>query len=298
MKRQFIVFLSLASAAVAQQTEAPKPLTVGFGNGTVIELHTVSTRTGSPLSTSGAVEVGAGHDAHRFVEDKDGRILFGYYFEARKLDAGTYSLRIKPFDREKLRQQSEYLRQKFKADVPTLAGARDFPPLAVGDQVQIDILYNPATGEKLYDVLKVAGERALSNQATTNPPGERFSLLKFRVDIDGKTARETHDTWMTGGGLLIYLPGRGDFYLGLSPCTGVPCKPAGWADHNILRFHAGSELVEVVAGSNVLQNSDYRTIWVYHDPQSEARAAKGQSVDFTCGDSVEQLIRFRKPNGN
>ena len=259
-----------------------------------IEFHTESSLANSPLSTSGSVEVGAGHDAHRFVLDKQDHVVFGYYIEARKAGQGTFTLRIKPFDQEKIRLESEFLRQRSTGGVPTLAGARDFPPLRVGDAVQVDILYNPVTKEKLYDVLKVAGERQPASQRAPNPAGELFSLQGFRVDINGKTVREPQNTWMIGGGLLIYLPGRGDFYLGLSPCPGTPCRASGWADHNVLRFHAGNELVEVVAKSNVLQNADYRTIWVYHDPESETRAVEGRSVDFTCGNDVESLIRWRK----
>ena len=92
---------------------------------------------------------------------------------------------------------------------------------------------------------------------------------------------------------MTYVPGRGDYYLGLTPCpASIPCTASGWADHNVLRFHAGDELVEIVAKGNVLQNSDYRTIWVYHDPESEGGRA------FTCGDDMESLIRLRKQKGN
>lgn len=316
--RHASIVVSLWACAAFAQAEAPKPLTVFFGNGPLLELHTESTAANSPLSTSGSVEVGAGHDAHRFVLDKQGKIIFGYYIEAQKAGQGAFMIRIRPFDQLKIRQESWYLTQRTTKDIPTLAAAREFPPLRIGDAVQVDILYNPATGEKLYDVLKVAGDRPSAGK-TPDPARELFSLLEFRVDINGKTVREPRSIWMVGGGLLIYLPGRGDYYLGISPCKSTPCQPSGWADHNVLRFHAGSDLVEVVGKSNVLQNSDYRTIWMYHDPESDLRqklaeyrrrfaqnhpdvlalerdlaAAERRSVDFTCGDDVESLLREKK----
>jgi hypothetical protein len=297
MNRESIVLLFLASAAFAQK-EAPK-FTVGFEDGTVIGFHTESSGANSLLSTSGSVEVAAGHEAYRFVLDKEDHVIFGYSIEARKLGQGKFAVRIKPLNQEKVHVESRFLQRRSTGDIPTLASARDFPPLRAGDAVQIDILYHPGTGEKLYDVLKVVGERPPSDRAPNHPAGELFSLREFRVDINGKTIQEPETIWMIGGGLSIYVPGRGDFYLGLSPCPGsIPCTASGWADHNVLRFHAGDELVEVVAKSNVLQNSDYRTIWVYHDPESEGRAAEGRGVEFTCGDDMESLIRLRKQKGN
>ena len=282
MNRILTVYSLLTSAAFAQ-SEARKPLTVSFGNWPVLELHTESSAGTSLLSTNGSVEVGAGHDAHRFVLDKDDKVIFGYYIETRKTDLGECLLRIKPFDREKIRHESWYLRQKGAGDVPTLAAAREFPQLKPGDEVQVDIFHNPGTGEKVYDVIRVASQRA------RKPAGEQFSLLRPRVDVNGKIIRDTSNFWMIGGGLVISMPGRGDYYFGLSPCSDTPCRPAAWVDHNVLRFYAGSDLIEVTAKANVLQTSEYRTLWMYHDPESKARA-----VDFTCGDDVDSLIRDNK----
>jgi len=279
MNRPSIVLLFLASAVFAQ-AEAPKPLTVRFGDGTVIEFRTESSLSSSPLSTSGSVEVRDGHDARRFVLDKDDHVIFGYYIEARKLGQGAFEIRIKPGS---------------TGDIPTLASARQFPPLRAGDAVQVDILYNPGTGEKLYDVLKVVGERPASHEAPHRPARELFTLREFRVDINGKTIQQPQTIWMIGGSLMVSVSGHGDFYLSLSPCpASIPCMASGWADHNVLRFHAGGELVEIVAKGNVLQDSDYRTVWVYHDPESEGRAAEDQGLGMTCGDDIESLIRFRK----
>lgn len=292
MKRT-IAYLLLASAAFAQP-EARKPLTVSFSGGPVLELHTESSAGTSPLSTGGSVEIGAGNDAHRFVLDANDRVIFGYYIETRNDGQGAFTIRIKPFDRQNIRQESSYLRQNRLGDVPTLGAAREFTGLHIGDAVQVDILYNPSTGERLYDVIKVAPERRPPPSAkASKPTGEKFSLRGFRVDVNGKTVRETSDVWMIGGGLLISLRGRGDYYFGLTPCSETPCRLAAWVDHNTLRFYAGSDLVEVIAQANVLQSSNYATLWMYHDPQSKVRAT-GDPVDFTCADDVDSLTGYKK----
>jgi hypothetical protein len=274
-------FAALLSFNSAQP--APKTLTVSFDGGPVLELHTESTTGNSPLSTSGRVDVRAGSDARRFVLDKNDKVIFGYAIHVQKSGSGVFDLRIKPLDRGHVPQGE---------NVPSLAAPRDFPHLAVGDAVQVDILYNPATGEKLYDVIKVAKEAVTQRKAAV-PSGDLFSLRGFRVVVNGKTIRDTSENWMVGGGLLISMPGRGDYYFGITPCAQSPCRAAAWVDQNVLRFHAGSDLVEVVAKANVLQTSKHRTLWMYHDAGPGPHNAGGQ-VDFTCGDDVESLIQYRK----
>ena len=80
------------------------------------------------------------------------------------------------------------------------------------------------------------------------------------------------------------------FYFSLAPSREFSFRPAAWADHNILRFHAGSELVEVAGKSNVLQESDYGTVWVYHVPES-ANRWRDRAVSFYCADDVGWLLR-------
>jgi hypothetical protein len=74
---------------------------VSFDGGPSLELHTESSAGKSPLSTAGSVEVGAGHDAHRFVVYREDKVIF------RLLHRSAES---KPFDRARIRQESWYLR--------------------------------------------------------------------------------------------------------------------------------------------------------------------------------------------
>jgi hypothetical protein len=82
-------YLTRMEAAGFAQPEAPKPLTVSFDGGPSLELHTESSAGKSPLSTAGSVEVGAGHDAHRFVVDREDKVIFGYYIEVLKANRST-----------------------------------------------------------------------------------------------------------------------------------------------------------------------------------------------------------------
>lgn len=288
MNRKSTILFAMAAAAFAQTN-----MKVRFGDGTGLDIHTESTGSNLPVSTSGSEVVPAGYDFHRVVFDKAGALLLGYDIEARKAGQGTYTVRIKPVDTDKFKigGNGKWL------DIPTVSGVREFPPLRTGDAVEVDILYNPATRERIYDVLKVAAEQPPARVAP-DPSGERFSLENVRVTINGKTIVEQRNTWMRGAAVMIYLPGRGESYLALSPSADFPLQAYGWIDHNILRFFAGGELVEITGKSNMLQKSDFGTVWVYHVPESEQDRARDRAVEFSCGDNVESLIRMHQKKEN
>jgi hypothetical protein len=292
MNRKSIILFAMAAAAFGQ-ANPPSGLKVWFGDGTGLEIHTESTGANLPVSTSGSEIVPAGYDFHRVVFDKQGALLLGYDIEARKAGQGTFTVRIKPVDTDKIKVggNGKWL------DIPTLTGVREFPPLRTGDAVEVDILYHPVTGERIYDVLKVSGDRSPARVAP-DPSGEGFSLENVRVTINGKTIAEQRNTWMRGAALMIFLPGRGESYLALSPSADYPLQASGWIDHNILRFFAGGELVEITGKSNMLQKSDFGTVWVYHVPESDADRARDRAVEFSCADKVEFLIHMYQKKEN
>ena len=79
MNRKSMVLFTMAAAAFAQTN-----MKVRFGDGTGLDIHTESTGSNLPVSTSGSDVVPAGYDFHRVVFDKQGALLLGYDIEARK----------------------------------------------------------------------------------------------------------------------------------------------------------------------------------------------------------------------
>ncbi len=295
MKRRSMIVLIFAATAVFAQSKSPNALHTWFADGTALEIHTESSRANSPLSTSGSVTVGAGNDVHRVVIDTKGSMLFAYDIEARRVSQGTFTIRIKPVDRTKVREESWFPKDKAAAGaVSTLAAARDFPPLRPGDEVQVDILYHPVTGEKIYDVVRVSTDPPPGTSSPrSQPEGNQFSFQEVRVDIDGQTIHK-HKGWIIGQAMMVFLPGRGAFYLALSPSPNYPFKASGWVDHTILRFHAGDELVEIVSKSNVLQQADYGTIWVYHEPVPGASQAEVERLRQELA-RLQQTLKAQHP---
>ena len=120
---------------------------------------------------------------HRIVVDRKDRPLFAYDINLAKAARGGVLVSIRPLDQAQLRSETWFPKDRVTADIPTIAAARDFPVLQPGDAVQVDIMVNPATGERLWDVLRVLGDPPPPFQQPKASPGERFSFERVKVAI-------------------------------------------------------------------------------------------------------------------
>jgi hypothetical protein len=271
----------LLAAALPAQSKSPTS-TVAFADGTTIAFTTRSTGAAAGLSSSTAIDdVPAGYDFHRLVFSKE-NVVFGYDLEARKDGKGSFALRAKPVNREQVAVGGF---GKW-ADIPTLNGVREFPPLRTGDSVEVDILYTAATKERLYDVVTVLPEQP-ARAPRQQVAGDRFSFKSVSITADGKGLGGSQSAWMRCGGMKMHLPLRGTFYL--SPYVQPePFKPAAWVDRKTLRLLAGSELVEIVSQTNMLQKSEFGTVWVWHVPDQPGD--RSEELGFHCADSIDQVL--------
>jgi hypothetical protein len=278
-----VLVLALAGCSFAQSAP-PSGLTVWFVDGTTLEIHTASSGANAPLSTSGSDAVANGNTYHRIVSDKDS-VLLGYDIVARKsrTEADTFAIRIRPIDTSQagLGGNGKWL------PIPTINGVREFPPLKVGDAVQVDILYHPVTKERIYDVIKVLKPRSPS-VGLPRIAGRRLSLQEVRITVNGKSVREPDGSWMVGGAIMLHLSGHGDFYFTLAPPQDFPFEARGWVDHTTLKFRDGADLIEITGKSNVLQDAETGPVWVYHDPQPPP----SPGLSMSCADDMASLLHL------
>lgn len=167
--------------------------------------------------------------------------------------------------------------------VQTVAAVRDFPAVKRGEAVMVDILQNPATGEKIYDVLRPSDDPPPSTAAKI---ADELVLGSFRIAINGeKFAQDTGGT-VTGAGARIYVRKHGAYFLSLEAVPGF--LEVGYANREKLSFSMGNEYVEIVAKQNVLTKSTHRPVWVKHDPAFAT--ADGTIVEVWTADKVEWLM--------
>jgi hypothetical protein len=173
----------------------------------------------------------------------------------------------------------------------TLAAVRDFPAVKRGEAVMVDILQNPTTGEKIYDVLRPSDAPPPS---APNAVGDEFVLGDMQISIDGEKIQWATGATLSGAGARIYVPGHGAYYLSVGDAPGF--HEAGHANREKLTFQLDHEHVEITLKKNVLSKSAYRVVWVKHDPAFAIGSASGpggadaNAVDVATADNVEWLM--------
>ena len=291
-----LMFVPLLACAAYSQTKTPDEMRFSF-NGAGVAIHTESSAYQSPLSTAGSVVIGGDSIPYRIVLDRDNKPLFAYELELRRGPQNTVQVTIKPADQEKLRAL-DWLKGKVAGNVPTIAAVRQFPPLRLGDEAHVDIMYNPRTGEKLSDVLRVTVEAQVpapkSGKVFTGP---QFSWEGVKVAVNGNVVADRSGNWMIGEAIMVRVPGHGEYYMALQPPAGFPFQPTGWVDRNVLRFRADGEQVEITGKSNLLMKSETGTVWIYHVPEARPNARTGE-VDITCSGDVDLLMHPERQREN
>lgn len=233
-------------------------LTVGYADGTRVTIQTFSSgpKAEQAIYSSGAVVQTAPGVWHRVLNDKQGKkVAFAYDLEAgRASAAGTFFLRIKPVDQAFAREQQS-------GGVPTVSAIREFNSIKIGEGIAIDLLSNPTTGEKIFDVLQP------SNPAEPpKPSSEEFALQVTSILLNGQPVKLTgvEDSSLTGSAAIFYLPGHGAYFLSLE--SRPHFQQAAHVEGRKLWFELDNDRVEIQSKSRLLTKSENRMVWVRHDP--------------------------------
>jgi hypothetical protein len=233
---------------------------------------------------------------NRVVLDRSKNILFVYNLEASQgASPSTVKIRIEPIsaatEAGMLKYQASHGRPFPGAHLPTVAAVREFPAVKIGEAVALDILYNPSTGEKIYDVLRpVTGSSPVMSVTSVAAP-ETISLKQIAIRVNGQ-AVSAPGSWMIGVAVRIDIPRHGTYVVAAydpheaSPEHGFAA--IAHADGKTLSWAMGGDRVEITSSTNVLTRSDKGSLWVYHDPHYQPDVVGLQSAD-----TVEWLLPKR-----
>lgn len=293
-------FLTLGLAtAVAQFSDRAIAL---FPDGTRIEIH--SEATGSTrLNAQGSIGIGPGAGKQdmvdRLVIDRDNNGLFGYNLEAsRGSSPDTVMIRIDPLnpamEADMLKWQTANPRAPHfpGTHIPTVAAVREFPNVKIGEVVTLDILVNPSTGEKIYDVLvPLLGPSGGPLSVTSSRSREEISLRDITVKVNNRTVPASA-SWMVGPAMRIDIPDHGAYVIAIHEPRVPPIyafTAAGGAEGKTARWKIDGDTVEITSATNVLTQASSGVLWVYHDghfrPQDQPNAVK-----LLTADSADWLI--------
>ncbi len=288
-----LLLLAAAALLAFAQKDEPRKLRAWFSDGTGVEFEQETTGSAVLAMHGGGLTV-SDEGIERVVSDKDGNILFAYFVEAwASPQDGAATIRIKPLDKEtEAGLRSHPGSWHTTGPIGTVAGVREFPGVRKGQAVRLEILYNPSTGEKIYDILRPSTE--VSPMPSGHPgadaalAGDELSFREIALMVNGqKTAAPAG--WLTGAAARLYLPGHGAFFLSTyQPKTAHVFSHTVYADRHSLEFAIDGDFIRITSNGNVLTRSESGIVWVYHDPKYQPESQSG-AADLVFADKVESL---------
>jgi len=195
---------------------------------------------------------------HRVLRDSGGKILFAYDIEVKPKDA-FYHILTEPVS-------AAYAQTLQFGSVPTLSAVSDSVTIS-GGSVIIELLSNPATGQKISDDIELVD---------ISPAGSA---------LDGNLHIWNADLWLNGTKLTsgsinegalnavverlaIYLPRSGGFFFSLlQPAEYPQFQKIGVVNGKVLKFAWGNKTFELRSTVPILSNGASGEVWVFHDSQ-------------------------------
>jgi hypothetical protein len=299
MKKSAFIFVLLTALGPVLHADSPYILHASFPDGTGLEIFTETTGS-SQIAPEGEMGIGPGVGSqdlvNRIVLDRANNILFAYNLEAsRGASQGTVKIRIEPISAATeagvLKYEVAPGRLRFSgAHLPTVAGVREFT-VKIGDVVTLDILYNPSTGEKIYDVLRPITGSSPVMSVTSVPAPETISLKQIAIRVNGR-AISAPASFIIGSAIRIDIPHLGTYVVAANdPHESSPdhdFAAIAHADGKTLSWAMGRDRVEITSSMNVLTRSGKGVLWVYQD-----RHYQPDVVGLQAADTVDWLLPKR-----
>jgi hypothetical protein len=294
MRQALIACAVLAASAVHAQDEQKGTLGVWLHDNIHLVIDIGASGRQVQIARSGSVYVGDGNVVHRVIADRNGAPVFAYDIEAFRNGQDLFTLRIKPLDpsyeQRILEDMPKTATPGSNSRLPTFSAARDVPGIHAGDTVSIDMLQNPNTGEKLFDLIRLTIEMP----PQVRGPAHSLTFTYMQVLVNGRPIMPESERGGSIGGdaARIYIPGKGAFVMSLIlPPNDPRFQPAGNVERNRLTFMSGEDRIEVVSAENLLGQSERGQLWVLHLPGFKPRNKdEVDHVQVMTADSAESLI--------
>lgn len=235
----------LAGLCCVQAQKAPLMSGVNsVTNGVHVAYSTVLEPAGGGYKLSGGVIAhrrgDAGQGVHRYVQT--GESYFGYDI-VTELVNGTRDIRLQIVP---LTLTPDEVSRLLGVSV-RLGSLPKFPPPVVvtsGSTVEVEILRNEATGQRVIDVLTVA---------VASPEGVRewgLRLVSPQVSSGKLTAKS--GATLTGDLISLDAPGQGTITLSLLALRSRGFQPVGEVEGGVLRFQLGGNVFQITSKSTIV----------------------------------------------
>jgi len=239
---------------------------------------------GSVQVPSGVVAIVQGR-YHRVVLDRGQRRFFAYdVFVEPKNGSTSLQVRIEPFSLSATEFARTQMVDASWAYMPLLKYPV-VPEVRAGDTVAIDLLENPATGQKVVDYLVFKRSSPVNNNADLAPLEDlsldavELQLENCRISVNGSIldASTRLGGSISGAALWFYVPERGRFVMSLLPNSELGFRRAGEVSNRSLTFTDDSERYEIRSTSRIVPAGGRFNLYVLHDPEWRPAVSESNS---------------------
>ena len=265
MRTKSIALLILCTSAALAQAPELSTSWDGLGtawstswNGLELAFVTRIEPLGTPLPES--IKVGPA-GIHRSITDNTHKREFGYDVTLDPAaDGKTARIRIERSGAKEHNEAGWKLLELPKYPV--------IPNVRVGDTVALDLLVNPATGEKIVDYITLRRRGELNLQR--EPRDFQLSDVEMNLDspqvfVGGSPLSGMNGTRVSGFVVWLYVAGHGRYILSLVPNEKLGFHKNGVVSENVLLFHDGATEFRVECQRRIAPTSGPFNLYLVHE---------------------------------
>ncbi len=203
----------------------------------------------------------------RFIDDRAHKHSFGYDVRLEpSADGRSAQIRVEPLHAARHAVQNGWTQFGVPMGLPKYPVV---PDLRVGDTVALDLLINPATGQKIVDYLTLVRSNASIPNAShdLSLADIQLQLHHPRVWTNGKPLESTFFQGESEGNVVwIYLQGHGRFVLSLLPNKKLGFQKNGIAFGSTLNFQDDSTDFRVECDRDFAPAEGVFNLYILHEP--------------------------------
>jgi hypothetical protein len=222
-----------------------------------------------PASAAVDLHLGGGTRRHantvnRYVTDLVNHVYFGYEIAVKPVEAGKrYRVAIGPLT---LRPESIHSDGPLLTPVP-LPKYPQPQIINAGDTIALDLLVNPANGQKLVDYIQISAGPAVSEPWDFSLENVQFRLVDPSLSLNGEPVPGAQERKADLSGALpwFYVPGKGRFILSIAAHEGYDFQKAGRISDDVLIFKWGGDQYEWSTAGPVMGHDGEWNLYVLYD---------------------------------
>lgn len=207
----------------------------------------------------------SGDSFYRIFTDQNGLAIFAYELElTRASEENEFRVIAKPAGDE---FASRFPAADGGKPVPTVSSDKELD-LSAGASVEIGLFSLEGQGLRVIDTVRIVliPPGAAESASQTSAPGSLLRLSGLQISVNGMALKTQFGGAVVGRYALLYLPGRGAYFLSTGPVAGRNLINAGSIDRDHMQFTIDNEVFDVTTDLPILTRADTGELWVFHDP--------------------------------